>query len=235
MDGNGRWAKKRFRNRVYGHEAGIDSVKAVIKCCLEWGIPYLTLYAFSKENWKRPSSEIQALWQLMKRFLHAELPVLVEHGVRVVHIGDREGLPEDICRLLDEAVEKTACGSSLYLQVALNYGGRQEIVRAVRLIAEKVKSGVLDPSAISVETINTHLFTGEVPDPDLLIRTSGEFRVSNFLLWQIAYTEIYITDVLWPDFREREFLKAVEDYQRRERRFGMTSEQVEAREIAHLS
>lgn len=235
MDGNGRWAKRHLRNRIYGHEAGVDSVRAVIRCCLEWGIPYLTLYAFSKENWRRPSSEIQALWQLMKRFLQAELPKLVEYGVRIIHLGDREGLPPDIVDLIDEAVRRTALGEALYLQVALNYGGRQEIIRAARLIAEKVKSGELDPSDISIERFAAHLFTAEIPDPDLLIRTSGEFRISNFLLWQIAYTEIYITDVLWPEFREKEFLMAIEDYQRRERRFGMTSEQLEAREVANLS
>lgn len=230
MDGNGRWAKRRFRNRIYGHEAGIDSVRAVIRCCLDWGIPYLTLYAFSKENWQRPQTEIQALWQLMKKFLHFELPRLIENGVKVVHIGDREGLPSDICLLLDDVMKKTAHCESLYLQVALNYGGRQEIVRAVRLIIEKVERGELTSRDINVDSLTSHLFTNGVPDPDLLIRTSGEFRISNFLLWQLAYSEIYITDVLWPDFREKEFCTAIETYQKRERRFGMTSEQIESRE-----
>ncbi len=228
MDGNGRWAKKRFRNRVFGHEAGVEAVKRVIKCCVEWGIPYLTLYAFSKENWQRPNTEIQALWHIIKRFLRAELPELLRNGVRIVHIGDREGLPSDVLSILDEAVEKTRSCDKLYVQVAINYGGRHEIVNAAKKIAELVKKGELDVQDIDFDLFAGFLHTSGVPDPDLLIRTSGEYRISNFLLWQIAYTELYITDVLWPDFDEQEFCRAIEDYQSRERRFGRISEQLSA-------
>ncbi len=228
MDGNGRWAKKRFRNRVFGHEAGMEAVRKVIRCCVEWGIPYLTLYAFSKENWQRPNTEIQALWRILKRFLQTELPELLKNGVRIIHIGDKERLPSDVISLLDEAVKKTRSGDRLYVQVALNYGGRHEIVEAIRKVAELVKRGELDAQDIDVDFFSGFLQTSGIPDPDLLIRTSGEYRISNFLLWQIAYTELYITDVLWPDFDEKEFCKAIEDYQNRERRFGRISEQLSA-------
>ncbi len=227
MDGNGRWAKKRYKNRVFGHRVGVEAVKKAIKCCVEWGIPYLTLYAFSKENWQRPHSEIQALWGILKRFLRKELPELIENGVKVKHIGDRDGLPADVLDVLDEAFDKTRNCKKLYVQLALNYGGRHEIVNAARKLATMVQRGEITPEDIDLKLFAENLHTRDVPDPDLLIRTSGECRVSNFLLWQIAYTELYITDVLWPDFDEREFVKAIEDYQRRERRFGKISEQLE--------
>lgn len=227
MDGNGRWARMRFKNRVYGHEAGIESVRQTISCCLKWGIPYLTLYAFSKENWARPQSEINALWRLLISFIHKDLATLVEKGVRVVHWGDREDLPREVQDAIELAVRETAKGENLQVHVALNYGGRHEIVRAARLIGEEILRGNLRPDEITVEKFSSFLFSKDVPDPDLVIRTSGEHRISNFLLWQIAYSEIYVSDVFWPDFREDEFRKAIESYQQRERRFGRTSEQVQ--------
>jgi len=232
MDGNGRWAKKRLKNRVYGHEKGIDSVRQVISCCLKWGIPYLTLYAFSKENWGRPQSEINALWRLLISFIHKDLPDLVKNGVRVVHWGDREGLPQDVCEAIDMAEQETSSCTKLQVHVALNYGGRHEIVRAARMIAEEARQGRLNPEDLTLEVFASFLFSKDVPDPDLLIRTSGEHRISNFLLWQIAYAEIYVTDVYWPEFKEEEFRKAIESYQQRERRFGKTSEQVQLERCA---
>jgi len=226
MDGNGRWARRRLKNRVYGHEAGIEAVKTVIRCCVDCGIPYLTLYAFSKENWQRPKAEIDSLWRIMKKFLQKELSGLIEKGIKILHIGDRESLPSDVLAMLDNVVEKTKNGENLIVQVALNYGGRHEIVEATRRIAEKVKRGEMKPDDINLDTFAAHLFTAGVPDPDLLIRTSGECRVSNFLLWQIAYTELYIIDTLWPDFGEKEFYAALEAFQTRERRFGKISEQL---------
>jgi undecaprenyl diphosphate synthase len=234
MDGNGRWAKKRLKNRVYGHEAGIESVRQSISCCLKWGIPYLTLYAFSKENWARPQSEINALWQLLISFIHKDLPSLVENGVRVVHWGDKDGLPTDVCDAIAMAERETSAGTKLQVHVALNYGGRHEIVRAARLIAEDVCQGRLKPEDLTLDVFASFLFSKDVPDPDLVIRTSGEHRISNFLLWQIAYSEIYVTDVYWPDFREEEFIKAIESYQQRERRFGKTSEQVQLERCASV-
>lgn len=227
MDGNGRWARKRLMNRVYGHEAGIESVRQVISCCLQWGIPYLTLYAFSKENWARPQSEINALWQLLVLFIRKDLTSLVENGVRVIHWGDRDGLPHEVCEAIDTVVKETASGNRLQVHVALNYGGRHEITRAARMIGEEILKGKLRPEEITLEMFASFLFSNGVPDPDLVIRTSGEHRISNFLLWQIAYSEIYVTEVYWPDFREEEFLKAIESYQQRERRFGKTSEQIQ--------
>ncbi|MCX7823708.1 MAG: isoprenyl transferase [Syntrophobacterales bacterium] len=227
MDGNGRWARKRLMNRVYGHEAGIESVRQVISCCLKWNIPYLTLYAFSKENWARPQSEISALWQLLISFIHKDLPSLIENGVRVIHWGDKEGLPPEVCHAIDEALRETASGKKLHVHVALNYGGRHEITRAARMIGEEILKGNIRPEDVTLDLFASFLFSSGVPDPDLVIRTSGEHRISNFLLWQIAYSEIYVTDVYWPDFREDEFKKAIESYQQRERRFGRTSEQIQ--------
>lgn len=232
MDGNGRWARKRLMNRVCGHEAGIESVRQVISCCLKWGIPYLTLYAFSKENWARPQSEINALWQLLISFINRDLSSLVENGVRVVHWGDMEGLPLEVREAINRAIRETATCDKLQVNVALNYGGRQEIARATRMIAEEVLKGTIRPEDITPDIFASFLFSNGVPDPDLVIRTSGEHRISNFLLWQIAYSEIYVTDVYWPDFREEEFKKAIESYQKRERRFGKTSEQIQQERCA---
>ncbi len=234
MDGNGRWARKQLRNRIYGHEAGVEAVREVISCALKWDIPYLTLYAFSKENWARPEAEINALWYILKRFIASDTRRLVEHGVKVVHIGDREDLPSDVVEAIDRVIAETAAGSKLTLQVALNYGGRQEIVRAARLIAEAVRRGVMTPEEITPDIFSSFLFTPEVPDPDLVIRTSGEYRISNFLLWQIAYAEIYVSELFWPDFREEEFRRAIANYQHRERRFGKTSDQIQEERLSSV-
>ncbi len=228
MDGNGRWAKKRWLNRVAGHEAGAESVRAVIETARKIGIPYLTLYAFSKENWQRPQAEIQALWQLFRRFLKSERPRMIENEIRVRHVGDPDGIPEDVYAEFQALIRDTAHFDKLTVNLALNYGGRHEIARAARLFAEDVRAGRRQPEEMSPEVLGAYLLTADIPDPDLVIRTSGEYRVSNFLLWQIAYAELYITDILWPDFREQEFVAALREYQRRERRFGKTSEQVSA-------
>lgn len=226
MDGNGRWAKKRFLNRIRGHEEGADSVRAVVRCCRELSIPYLTLYAFSKENWQRPETEVNALWQLLKKFLISETKELLDKEIRLCHLGDIDGIPRDVAAELLNVVERTRHLQGLVLSLAINYGGRQEIQRAARLFAADVARGKFQPEDISSELFSSYLFTREIPDPDLVIRTSGECRVSNFLLWQLAYAELYITDVLWPDFREEEFHRALEDYQKRERRFGKYAEQI---------
>lgn len=230
MDGNGRWAKKRMLNRFRGHEEGAKAVREVVRCCREWGIPYLTLYAFSKENWQRPALEVEALWRLLKRFLESERPELLEKGIRLRHLGDEEDIPDDALQQLRETMAVTARGDSLTLNLAINYGGRQEIARAARLFAEDVLNGVRLPVDLSPELFSQYLFTGSDPDPDLIIRTGGEYRVSNFLLWQLAYAELYTTETLWPDFHEPQFVEAILDYQRRERRFGKTSEQVQGLE-----
>ncbi len=226
MDGNGRWARARMRNRIFGHEEGANSVKEVARCCLKLGIPCLTLYSFSKENWQRPKTEVNALWNLLERFLKSELNELIEKEIRLIHLGDREALPEHVLRRLDEAIAATASFTKLRLSLALNYGGRQEILRAARLFAEDVQAGRLQTHELTQEIFSGYLFTAELPDPDLIIRTGGEYRISNFLLWQLAYAEIYTTEVLWPDFREPELERALVDYQHRERRFGKTSAQV---------
>lgn len=226
MDGNGRWAKRRFLNRIVGHEEGANSVRAVVRCCREQGIPYLTLYAFSKENWQRPESEVNALWHLLKRFLVSESKELIDKEIRLLHIGDLDGIPDDVVKELLHVIEQTKHLNGLVVSLAINYGGRQEIERAARLFAADVMKGKHLPQDLSSELFSSYLFTRDLPDPDLVIRTSGEHRVSNFLLWQLAYAELYITDVLWPDFREDEFLEALRDYQRRERRFGKYGEQI---------
>lgn len=226
MDGNGRWAKKRLRNRITGHEEGAKSVREVVRCCRELGIPYLTLYAFSKENWQRPAAEVKGLWLLLKRFLASELPELIEQKIRLCHLGDPDGIPDDVLQALRNVIVKTSRYDKLVLNLAINYGGRQEIVRAAAQFASDVLQGKCEPDEITTETFSRYFFTSTIPDPDLVIRTGGEKRVSNFLLWQIAYAELYITDVLWPDFREGDFIKALKDYARRERRFGKISEQI---------
>lgn len=226
MDGNGRWARLRLRNRAFGHRQGVSSVQEVVRCCLRLGIPYLTLYAFSKENWQRPATEVRALWELLGRFLKSEFDELVGSEVRVCHLGDSQDVPPDVLNAFRHLIEQTAKFDKLILNLAINYGGRQEIVRAAGLLARDAAEGKIDPADVSAQVFSRYLFTHEIPDPDLVIRTGGEYRVSNFLLWQIAYSELYITDTLWPDFREPHFLKAIAEYQGRERRFGKTGEQV---------
>ncbi|MCS7264170.1 MAG: isoprenyl transferase [Armatimonadetes bacterium] len=223
MDGNRRWAKQKGLPVLQGHRAGSRATRQVIEACVEIGIPILTLYAFSTENWKRPPLEVQTLFRLMEVTLKRERDELNANGVRVRHIGVVEGLPESLVKTLQETEEMTGKNKTLLVNVAINYGGRNELVRAVRSIAKKVALGQFSPDDIDEEVIKAHLDTDGLPDPDLLIRTGNEWRVSNFLLWQIAYTEIYVTPTLWPDFNKREFLMALLNYQSRERRFGGVS------------
>ena len=226
MDGNGRWAKKKGAMRIFGHRNAVQAVRDVTEGCGEIGIKYLTLYAFSTENWGRPKEEVEGLMELLVNTLKQEIKTLMENQVKLITIGDTSNLPEDCQKNLEWAVATTKNNSGLTLILALSYSGRWEITRAMKAIVEKVKSGELNDSDINEETISQHLQTAGVPDPELLIRTSGEMRVSNFLLWQIAYSEIYITPTLWPDFRKEHLYEAIWSYQQRERRFGKTSEQL---------
>jgi undecaprenyl diphosphate synthase len=235
MDGNGRWARRKMRSRVFGHEEGANSVREVVRCCRELEIPYLTLYAFSKENWQRPETEVRALWNLLKRFLKSEIKELVDKEICVRHLGDVEGIPEDVIEELQSVVEQTARFRKLVVNLALNYGGRQEIVRAARLFAADVEKGKYQPNDLSSVLFSNYLFTADCPDPELIIRTGGEYRVSNFLLWQLAYTELYVTEVFWPDFREAQFIEALNDYILRERRFGKTSEQIRSLKLTTIN
>jgi undecaprenyl diphosphate synthase len=220
MDGNGRWAKLRHTPRVEGHRAGIASVRDVVETSARLGLQVLTLYAFSVENWKRPKSEVTTLMGLLKRYLRSELDTLLRNNIRFKVIGRMSELPDDVQEELRRGMDRTADRTGLLFNIALNYGGRTEITDAVRRLAGDVAAGRRDPAAIDEGTLSSYLYTAGLPDPDLLIRTSGEMRVSNFLLWQIAYAEIWVTDVLWPDFRRRHLLQAVADYQKRERRYG---------------
>ena len=220
MDGNGRWAKKRFLNRVKGHEKGADVVRAVVRTCREIGIRFLTLYAFSTENWQRPKVEVSALMSLLKRFLIDETPEMLDNRIRLNVIGQIERLPDDVQVEIRRAMHVTAHNTGMCLNLALSYGGRSEIVRAVMEIAAGIENGTLKVSDISEALVEQHLYTAGMPDPELLIRTSGEMRISNFLLWQIAYSEIFITQTLWPDFTKDELIGIIKDFQGRERRFG---------------
>ncbi len=226
MDGNGRWAKKRGLPRVAGHREGVKSVRDVVEGCGELGIEILTLYTFSTENWRRPEDEVSALMFLLIKTLKKEIEDLITKNVRLMAIGDLSRMPPDVQEELTAGIRATAKNKGLVLNLALNYGAREEILKAVKEIAEASKSGRLNPDDINPDTLEKRLYTAGLPDPDLLIRTSGEFRISNFLLWQMAYTEIYITGVLWPDFRRAHLFEAVRDYQKRERRFGKVSEQI---------
>ena len=220
MDGNGRWAQKRLLSRVRGHEKGSESVRRVVRTCRELGIPLLTLYAFSTENWQRPKAEVNALMRLLKRFLAEQLEELQEKNIRLNVIGRVQRLPQSVQKAIEKARSATRGNTALQLNLALSYGGRDEITRAVRDIAGQVREGTLGLDAISEETVAAHLDTCGLPDPDLLIRTGGDMRISNFMLWQLAYTEIFVTDTLWPDFSREEFLQILGDFQGRARRFG---------------
>lgn len=226
MDGNGRWAKKQGQERLFGHNFGVESVREVLKAAKELKVKYLTLYAFSTENWSRPKDEVDGLMDLLVRTIAGEVDELNKSGVILKSIGDIEGLPESCKEELRIAQEKTAHNSEITLILALNYSARWELVNATKKIAEKIEAGDLKPKEINEEVINAELCTKNIPDPELLIRTSGEQRISNFLLWQIAYTELFFTEVLWPDFKKEDFYKAILSYQSRERRFGMVSEQL---------
>ena len=223
MDGNGRWASSRGLPRLFGHRAGADAVKRVVESCRDLGIKALTLYAFSWENWDRPNQEIQELMGLLDEFIRRETPTMVTNQIRLKAIGRLEELPVGVFTHLRQAIAQTAQCDQMILTLALSYGGRQEIVDAVRRIAEQVKRGELEPAQIDERCVTQQLSTTELPDPDLLIRTSGEQRLSNFLLWQCSYTELYVTPKLWPDFTKQDLLEAIAEYERRERRFGRTA------------
>ena len=220
MDGNGRWAKQRLMNRINGHEKGADAVRRIVRTCREIGIKILTLYAFSTENWQRPKAEVTALMDLLKRFLKSESKEMHENNVRLNTIGQTHRMPKGVRDLLQQNMEMTASNTGLMLNLALSYGGRAEIVDMVKQVATHVKKGRLEPTAITPEIVADNLYTRGMCDPDLLIRTGGDMRVSNFLLWQIAYTEIFVTDTLWPEFSRQEFMAILADFQKRERRFG---------------
>jgi len=220
MDGNGRWAKGKGLERLNGHERGAEAVRDCVKGCRELGVEYLTLYAFSTENWKRPKAEVAGLMMLLERFLAREVPELNAQGVRLEAIGRLEELPESTRKALDRAKAATAANNKLTLVLALSYSSRVEIVEAFQALAREVQAGKLDPAAIDADHVSRHLYTRAYPDPDLLIRTSGEMRLSNFLLWQLSYTEFYITQTLWPDFRKDDLFEAVQAYGKRNRRFG---------------
>ena len=222
MDGNGRWARQKGWARLKGHEAGAESVRVVLRCCREWGIHYLTLYAFSVENWVRPKAEIKGLMRLLVHFLKSRESELHEHRVRLRAIGRLSDLPEAVQAELKRVEAATAAYTEGQLILALSYGGRTEIAHAAREIGRQVKAGQLDPETIDEQTVSAHLYAPDIPDPDLMIRTSGEMRLSNFLLWQLSYAELYVAGVMWPDFREVEFRKAIEAYGSRQRRFGDT-------------
>ena len=226
MDGNGRWAKKHGLFRTLGHESGTKSVKKIIEACANLGIENLTLYAFSTENWNRPKVEVEALMKVLVNSLIKELPTLEKNSIKMNAIGNLEKLPAKAQKELQDVINKTAGNTKLVLTLALSYGSREELVNAVKNISDKVKNNIISVDKIDDSVINEHLYTHNLPDVDLLIRTSGEHRISNFLLWQIAYAELYFTDILWPDFKENDLYEAILSYQKRERRFGKTSEQI---------
>jgi len=226
MDGNGRWAKQKGGNRLLGHKNGANSVNDVVEAAVEIGVKYLTLYAFSTENWNRPKLEIDGLMSLLINTIETRLDKLIKYNVKLQTIGAIDSLPKKVQKALTDAINKSALNTGTTLILALSYSSKWEITTAVQKIAQKIKTGELNPETITNNTINQHLATFDIPDPELLIRTSGEMRISNFLLWQIAYTELYFTPILWPDFSKEDFYDAIYNYQQRERRFGKTGEQV---------
>jgi undecaprenyl diphosphate synthase len=229
MDGNGRWAQNHSLGRIAGHRKGAESVRKVVEACRKIGISCLTLYAFSSENWSRPEREVNALMTLLEKYLKSEVKVMMKNNIRLRTIGDTAALPQKVRTTLADAIEKTAANTAMTLILALNYGSHDEILEAVRKLLEQARQGKIDAEEITEERFSEYLYTKGIPDPDLLIRTSGEYRLSNFLMWQMAYTEFYFTDTLWPDFREEQLIEAILEYQRRERRFGLTSDQVQKR------
>jgi undecaprenyl diphosphate synthase len=227
MDGNGRWAKEQGKDRLFGHYHGVESVRNIVEGCAELGIRYLTLYAFSTENWDRPKDEVTGLMELLVQTIRLEVATLNKNNIRLQIIGNINMLPPSAQQELNEACEETKNNSGLTLVMALSYSSRWEILEAVRNIGVDIKNGQIEPSEVDDELFKKYLCTSEIPDPELMIRTSGEFRISNFLLYQLAYSELYFSDVLWPDFRKENLYEALLDFQKRERRFGKTSEQVQ--------
>jgi undecaprenyl diphosphate synthase len=226
MDGNGRWAQQRMLKRIVGHQRGAETVNMVVEQAWSLGIKYLTLFAFSSENWSRPAIEVRALMSLLKKYIIKETARMMRKNIRYNVIGNRSDLPDDVNRTLDNAILETSGNTGMVLTLALSYGGRQELCMAAAKIAQEVSAGRMSVNDITVERFGNYLDTGGLPDPDFLIRTSGEMRISNFLLWQLAYTELYFTDINWPDFTINEFHKALQDFQSRERRFGLTGDQI---------
>ncbi len=226
MDGNGRWAKQQGEDRVFGHYEGVNSVREIVEACAEVGVKYLTLYAFSTENWNRPKDEVDALMELLVSTISLETPNLNKNGVKLQAIGDITSLPKSCQDELQESINITSGNSRVTLILALSYSSKWEITNSVKQITQQVKLGKIKPEEVTAEMIEKYLCTVNYPDPELMIRTSGEHRISNFLLWQLAYAEFYFTEVLWPDFRKNEFYKAIVSYQNRERRFGLTSDQL---------
>jgi undecaprenyl diphosphate synthase len=226
MDGNGRWAKERMLRRIVGHQKGVETVRSIVEECSRLGIRYLTLFAFSSENWLRPKTEVRALMALLKRYIKTEISRMMQNNIRFNVIGNRGDLPPDVNLVVDNAIAGTAANTGMTLTLALSYGGRQEIINAAKLLAEEIASGKISPDSVDDAVFDRYLYSAGMPDPDLLIRTSGEMRISNFLLWQLAYTELYFTEVNWPDFDLGELHKSLLDYQARERRFGRTSDQL---------
>ena len=226
MDGNGRWAQQHAMGRIAGHKKGAEAVRLTVRACREIGIKGLTLYSFSTENWLRPSGEVKALMRLLEEYLRSEIQEMLGNGIRLTTIGDTEALKKPMKTILRETIAKTAHNHDMILNLALNYGGRDEIVGAVQDLLNDIRRGTLADQDVTKDLFSRYLDTAGLPDPDLLIRTSGEYRISNFLLWQSAYTEFYYTDVLWPDFNRDELFRAITEYQRRERRFGLTSDQI---------
>ncbi|WP_407925367.1 isoprenyl transferase [Geobacter argillaceus] len=226
MDGNGRWAKARMLRRIVGHRKGVETVRVIVEECSRVGIGFLTLYAFSAENWSRPKTEVHALMALLKKYIRMEVPRMQQNNIRFNVIGAREELPPDVRQVVSDAIAVTSGNTGMTLTLALSYGARQEIVRACRSVAADIAAGRIAPEAMTEKDLASYLYTADMPDPDLLIRTSGETRVSNFLLWQMAYTELYFTEVNWPDFTVQELHKAFNDFRQRERRYGLTSDQL---------
>ena len=229
MDGNGRWAQERMLKRIVGHRKGVETVKTIVEESSLLGIRYLTLFAFSSENWLRPKTEVRALMALLKAYLAKETTRMMTNNIRFTVIGDRSDLPEDVDKAVSEAIAKTSQNNGMILTLALSYGSRKEILQAVSQLVDNIQAGTISREEMSEELISSYLYTSEIPDPDFLIRTSGEMRISNFLLWQIAYTELYFTEVNWPDFGREEFYSALANYQARERRYGLISDQIRKR------
>jgi undecaprenyl diphosphate synthase len=226
MDGNGRWAEKRSLDRIAGHQQGAETVRTIVRDCRKIGIPYLTLFAFSSENWSRPREEVDALMFLLREFLLSELREMLDHGIRLQAIGELPRLPKEVNAVLNDSIKQTAGETAMTLTLALSYGGRDDILQAIRRLMVLSREGNLSPEELNESLFSRYLWTAHLPEPDLLIRTSGELRVSNFFLWQLAYTEIFVTSTLWPDFTSEELIQALLDFQERERRFGLTSEQI---------